>query len=65
MSEDLSRAQEKVSLELDVVLANGFDGFDCLICDSGDFSYNGHGLVICLGCGIVYHMHALKKIYKK
>jgi len=62
MSEDLSRSQEKISLELDVALANGFD---CLICDGDDFSYNAQGLIICGGCGLVYHMHAIKKIYKK
>jgi transcription elongation factor Elf1 len=51
---------DKVSLELDLVLANGFD---CHVCDSKSFSYNAMGLVICGECGVVYHIHALKKIY--
>jgi len=61
MSEDNPKL-EKVSLQLDVALANGFD---CIMCDSEDFSYNAMGLVICSGCGLVYHIHALKDIYKK
>ena len=59
---DSDEKLEKVSLQLDLALANGFD---CHVCDSTQFSYNAMGLIICGECGVVYHIHALKEIYKK
>lgn len=53
---------EKVSMQLDLVLARGFN---CHVCTSTQFSYNGMGLVICGECGVVYHIHALERIYDK
>ncbi len=51
---------DTVSLKLDIVLAKGFD---CHVCSSISFSYNGVGLVFCNECGVTYHVDMLKEIY--
>ena len=62
MTTDVTDKEKQVRQQLTSAIANGFD---CHVCNSIAFSINGMGLVICEECAIVYHIHALKEIYKK
>ena len=62
MTNEHTDKENQVRLHLTAAIANGFD---CHVCNSTSFSINGMGLVICEECAVVYHIHALKEIYKK
>ena len=61
MTSDMTDKEAHVRQQLISAISNGFD---CHVCNSTHFSINGMGLVICEECAIIYHIHALKKIYK-
>ena len=58
---NIDSESEIVRLQLTLAIANGFN---CRVCRSTDFSYNPMGLIICNECAVVYHIGALKEIYK-
>ena len=56
------KKMDAIQLKIDLVLSKGFD---CHVCSSRSFAYNGQGLLFCEECGITYQIDMLVDIYNK